>query len=123
MRDENLNVFGKPLIVCSLDPLTGFRRDSCCTFDLTDSGKHIVCIVATAGFLEFSRAKGNDLTTPRPEYQFPGLLPGDRWCICALRWKEAYLAGYAPQVVLEACHKSILDLVPFEWLLEFKKTE
>ena len=123
MRDENLNVFGKPLIVCSLDPLTGFRRDGCCTFDPTDSGKHIVCIVATAGFLEFSRAKGNDLTTPRPEYQFPGLLPGDRWCICALRWKEAYLAGYAPQVVLEACLISILDLVPFEWLLEFKKTE
>ncbi len=98
------NVLGGRLKSCSHDPLTGWYRDGCCNTDERDAGLHTVCIVATEAFLRFSRERGNDLSTPRPEYGFPGLKPGDRWCLCAPRWQEAFLAGRAPRVVLEATH-------------------
>lgn len=99
-----LNVLGEPLEDCSLAPLTGWHRDGCCRTGAGDVGSHVVCAVMTAEFLAFSRARGNDLSTPRPEYEFPGLKPGDRWCLCASRWREALDAGVAPQVVLAATH-------------------
>lgn len=99
-----LNVLGEPLEDCSLAPLTGWFRDGCCRTGAGDVGSHVVCAVMTAEFLAFSRSRGNDLATPRPEYQFPGLKPGDRWCLCASRWREALDAGVAPQVVLAATH-------------------
>lgn len=104
------NVIGGPLAVCSTDPLTGWQRDGCCNTDAHDHGLHTVCAVVTEEFLAFSRSVGNDLTTPRPEYGFPGLLPGNRWCLCAGRWEEARRAGFAPDVVLEACHERTLDV-------------
>ncbi len=102
------NVLGGPLVSCSTDPMTGFTRTGCCDTGPADVGSHTVCAVLTAEFLAFSRARGNDLSTPRPEYAFPGLRPGDRWCLCAPRWQEAFLAGQAPQVVLEATHMAAL---------------
>lgn len=106
-----LNVLGTPLEDCSHDPLTGFFRDGCCRTAREDTGTHVVCARMTAEFLEFSVAQGNDLVTPRPEWGFPGLRPGDQWCLCALRWKEAAEAGVAPPVVLEATHEKALELV------------
>lgn len=103
------NVLGTPLAVCSIQPLTGWRRDGCCNTDAQDHGRHVVCAVVTAEFLAFSQAAGNDLSTPRLEYGFPGLVPGDRWCLCAARWEEARLAGFAPEVVLEATHAKALE--------------
>ena len=103
------NVFGEPLAPCCTDPMTGFYRDGTCRTGAGDAGVHTVCAEMTAEFLEFSRSRGNDLSTPVPEYEFPGLKPGDRWCLCAARWKEAYDAGMAPRVVLEACHVSTLE--------------
>lgn len=120
MEDQPLNVYGKPIEACSLKPLTGFYRDGCCRTGVDDIGLHTVCIVATEEFLEFSAQVGNDLSTPRPEYLFPGVKPGDRWCLCMLRWVEAYKAGCAPDVVLEATNQSVLETVPFEVLLEYK---
>ncbi len=111
-----LNVLGTPLKPCSRAPLTGWFRDGCCRSDPADSGMHWVCAVVTRSFLEFSRSRGNDLLTPRPEFGFPGLQPGDRWCLCAPRWLEAYEAGVAPPVVLEATHLHALALIPFEAL-------
>lgn len=105
------NVLGGPLILCSTAPLTGYFRDGCCRTDESDRGLHTVCAVVTAEFLEFSRARGNDLSTPRPEYQFPGLQPGDRWCLCATRWREALEAGKAPKVLLAATHEATLRVV------------
>lgn len=99
-----LNVLGEPLEDCSLAPLTGWHRDGCCRTGAGDVGSHVVCAVMTAEFLAFSRSRGNDLSTPRPEYEFPGLKPGDRWCLCASRWREALDVGVAPQVVLAATH-------------------
>ncbi len=99
-----------------MDPLTGFFRDGCCRSGRDDVGVHVVCAEMTQAFLEFSRAQGNDLITPRPEYRFPGLKPGDRWCLCALRWKEAYEAGVAPPVVLEATAESAIEFVDQEAL-------
>jgi len=96
------NVLGTDLAMCSLSPRTGFYRDGCCRTGREDLGLHTVCIQATATFLDFSRSAGNDLSTPIPEYDFPGVEPGDRWCLCAVRWKEAFEAGVAPPVVLEA---------------------
>jgi uncharacterized protein (DUF2237 family) len=118
MQDENddLNVFGEPVSVCSFDPMTGFFRDGCCRTDAQDLGRHVVCAEVTADFLEFSRSRGNDLITPRPEFGFAGLKPGDRWCLCAERWKEAYLAGVAPAVVLRSTHKKALEHVDIESL-------
>ncbi|GAB4400975.1 MAG: DUF2237 domain-containing protein [Rhodoferax sp.] len=110
------NVLGGPLLACSYDPLTGYHRDGCCSSDDTDRGLHVVCARMTQAFLEFSRAQGNDLITPRPEYRFAGLKPGDRWCLCALRWKEAFDAGVAPPVVLAATHERALQVLTLEQL-------
>jgi uncharacterized protein len=103
------NVLGGRLAVCSLAPMTGWHRDGCCTTDANDHGRHVVCAEVTAEFLAFSAAQGNDFVTPRPEYGFPGLVPGDRWCLCAVRWEEARVAGVAPDVVLEATHGRALE--------------
>lgn len=111
------NVLGGPLMACSYSPLTGFFRTGCCESGPEDLGRHVVCIKATAEFLAFSREVGNDLSTPRPEYRFAGLKPGDRWCLCALRWKQALEAGAAPPVVLAATHEAALQLVDLESLL------
>jgi hypothetical protein len=111
-----LNVLGTPLQACSFDPLTGYFRDGCCQTDEHDRGLHVVCARVTADFLAFSMAQGNDLSTPRPEWRFAGLQPGDRWCLCALRWKDAFEAGVAPPVVLEATHSRALDVLPLEAL-------
>ena len=105
------NIFGEPLISCCNDPLTGYFRDGYCKTDASDRGSHTVCAVMTDEFLTFSRSRGNDLITPRPEFQFPGLKPGDKWCLCALRWKEAFEAGFAPLVVLEATNEKTLEYV------------
>ncbi len=110
------NVLGGPLLACSYSPLTGFYRTGCCETGADDLGRHINCVRVTAAFLEFSRGAGNDLSTPRPEYRFAGLKPGDRWCLCALRWKEAYEAGAAPPVVLEATHETALRIVDLDVL-------
>jgi uncharacterized protein (DUF2237 family) len=111
-----LNVLGGPLATCSLAPRTGFYRDGCCSTGPEDRGMHVVCVVVSADFLAFSRARGNDLSTPRPEFAFPGLRPGDRWCLCALRWLEALQAGMAPEVVLEATHLNALGVVDLDQL-------
>ena len=103
------NVIGTELQECSRDPLTGFFRDGCCNTGREDHGVHVVCTRVTADFLAFSRAAGNDLSTPRPEFGFAGLRPGDQWCLCAARWAEAHRAGVAPPVVLEATHISALE--------------
>ncbi len=110
------NVLGTPLQPCSTEPMTGWFRDGCCRSDSNDRGMHWVCAVMTEEFLAFSKAVGNDLTTPRPEYEFPGLLPGDRWCLCATRWREAYHAGVAPPVVLESTHLNALGVVTLDQL-------
>lgn len=120
---EDRNVLGGALISCCTEPMTGFYRDGHCRTGPGDSGSHVVCAIMTAEFLEFTRSRGNDLSTPMPYFQFPGLKPGDRWCLCALRWKEAFEAGFAPPVILEATHKKVLEFIPFEWLLEAKHTE
>lgn len=112
----DFNVLGTPLQACSFDPLTGYFRDGCCHTREDDSGSHVVCARVTQEFLDFSRARGNDLVTPAPAYRFAGLKAGDRWCLCALRWKEAWEAGVAPPVVLEATHHRALDFVPLEAL-------
>ena len=111
---------GGELQGCSLDPVTGFYRDGKCRTGPGDTGSHVVCAIMTEEFLQFSAAKGNDLIRPMPYFNFPGLKPGDRWCLCASRWKEAYVGGTAPLVVLEATHEKVLEFVPFEWLLEHK---
>ncbi|MEM1175666.1 MAG: DUF2237 domain-containing protein [Pseudomonadota bacterium] len=114
--DESLNVFDEPLEPCSAEPLTGFFRDGCCNTNDQDRGSHTVCAELTAEFLEFSRSRGNDLVTPRPEFGFPGLTPGDRWCLCASRWLEAEQHGAAPRVYLTATHRRALERVPLETL-------
>ncbi len=108
------NVLGTDLIVCCTSPMTGFYRDGSCRTGRDDLGLHTVCMQATAEFLAFSRQAGNDLSTPNPQFDFPGLLPGDRWCLCAARWKEALEAGVAPPVVLEATHISTLEFADLE---------
>ena len=113
------NVLGGELASCSTDPVTGFYRNGCCETGPHDTGMHTVCAVMTAEFLAFAKAAGNDLSTPRPEFAFPGLKPGDRWCLCAPRWKEALDAGMAPQLVLEACHEETLAIVPLGVLKDF----
>ena len=106
------NVLGGELAACSVDPLTGFYRNGCCETGPEDAGMHTVCAVMTAEFLRFSLSVGNDLSTPRPEFDFPGLRPGDRWCLCAPRWKEALDAGVAPPLVLSATHEEVLAIAP-----------
>jgi uncharacterized protein (DUF2237 family) len=117
MSDNARNVLGGPLQACSLSPRTGWFRDGCCRTDENDRGAHVVCARVTAEFLAFSRAAGNDLSTPVPEAGFPGLNPGDQWCLCALRWREALEAGVAPPVVLAATQASALRYIHLEDLL------
>jgi len=112
----DVNVVGGKLLPCSVEPLTGFYRNGCCSTGPEDIGSHTVCVVLTEEFLEFSKSVGNDLSTPRPEYGFAGLQPGERWCLCASRWLEAHAAGHAPDVVLGATHARALDVVPIELL-------
>jgi uncharacterized protein (DUF2237 family) len=116
MAERERNVLGGPLATCSLRPRTGFFRDGCCNTGPDDFGLHVICAQMTAEFLAFSREQGNDLSTPMPELGFPGLVPGDRWCICAARWREAYEAGCAPPVVLAATHEETLAVVPLDAL-------
>ncbi len=116
MNKDALNVLGTPLIPCSYDPLTGFFRDGCCNTDEQDQGRHVICAKMTQAFLDFSLEQGNDLSTPRVEYRFKGLKAGDRWCLCALRWREAFEAGVAPAVILESTHKRALEFVSLDQL-------
>ena len=113
------NVLGKELEPCSFEPLTGFCRDGYCLTGGSDHGVHVGCAVMTEEFLEFSVSVGNDLSTPIPEYQFPGLKPGDRWCLCVSRWKEAHEAGCAPAVYLAGTHMTTLEYVDFDVLKEY----
>ncbi len=113
---ESLNVLDGKLQTCSLDPTTGFFRDGCCNTNALDVGSHTVCAHMTEQFLAFSKERGNDLSTPRPEFGFEGLSPGDKWCLCATRWLEAHHEGCAPKVSLASTHKSALDIIPIELL-------
>ena len=115
MADDK-NVLGETLQPCSVSPRTGFFRDGCCHTSADDVGMHVVCTQVTSAFLAFSRKQGNDLSTPAPEYGFPGLKPGDRWCICVARWREAFDAGVAPPVVMSATHEETLAVVPLDVL-------
>ena len=117
--DESLNVFGEPLLPCSEDPVTGFFRDGCCNTGDQDVGSHTVCIQVTEKFLQFSRFVGNDLSTPVPEFEFPGLKSGDRWCLCAPRWLEAYEREMAPRVFLTRTHRRALEVIPLEVLRQY----
>jgi len=116
MTNEALNVLGDALVPCSYDPLTGYFRDGCCNTREDDTGSHVICARMTDDFLRFSLSRGNDLITPQPQWRFAGLRAGDRWCLCALRWKEAYEAGVAPPVILESTHQWALDYVSLEAL-------
>jgi len=122
-REPDVNVVGGELLPCSTEPMTGFFREGCCSTGPEDLGSHTVCAVMTAEFLEFSRAADNDLSTPRPDWGFAGLRPGDRWCLCAARWLEAHRAGCAPAVVLGATHARALDVVPIEALTAYAAVE
>jgi uncharacterized protein len=117
-REAELNVLGGPLEPCGTDPMTGFYRDGCCSTEPEDRGRHTICAVVTAEFLEHQRSIGNDLLTPVPEYRFPGLLPGDRWCVTALNWLRAHRDGCAAPVVLASTHELTLEVVPLEALKE-----
>ncbi len=116
--DASVNVLGGQLETCSTAPMTGFFRNGCCDTSAEDRGSHTVCVVLTAEFLAFSKSCGNDLSTPRPEFGFGGLKPGDQWCLCAARFLEAYEAGQAPRVKLTATHRRALDIVPLDYLRE-----
>ena len=113
---SELNVLGGPLEPCGTDPLTGFYRDGCCSTGPEDLGSHTICAVVTAEFLAHQRSIGNDLSTPRPEYRFPGLSPGDRWCVTAVNWLKAYQDGYASPVVLASTHDRTLEVIPLDAL-------
>lgn len=114
--DRSVNVLGEALVSCSEDPMTGFFRDGCCNTGDQDAGSHTVCVEVTREFLEFSRFRGNDLSTPVPEFGFPGLRAGDRWCLCAARWLEAHQHGMAPRVMLRGTHVRALEIVPLKLL-------
>ena len=117
--DQPVNVFGETLETCNTSPMAGFFRDGCCNTGDQDLGSHTVCIEITRDFLDFSRTHGNDLSTPIPEFNFPGLYPGDRWCLCAARWLEAHKKGMAPRVVLGGTHRRALEIVPLNLLKKF----
>jgi uncharacterized protein (DUF2237 family) len=114
MTEKVLNIFGEEMEACCFDPLTGWKRDGYCNTDDFDHGSHVVCCEVTDAFLAFSKERGNDLSTPRPEFNFPGLKEGDRWCLCAMRWQEAFEAGVAPRVFLESCHQKALEFANLE---------
>ena len=116
---ESLNVFGEPLEPCGMDPVTGFFRDGCCNTNAQDYGSHTVCVYLTQEFLEFSRSRGNDLMTPMPQFNFPGLNPGESWCLCATRWLEAHEANAAPRVYLRRTHQRALETVPMDILRSY----
>jgi len=118
-RVADINVVGGELQECSAEPLTGFYRDGCCATGPEDAGSHTVCAIVTAEFLRFSRLAGNDLSAPAPHFGFPGLEPGDRWCVCAARWLQVQQAGAACPIVLEATHENTLQIVPFELLIQY----
>jgi uncharacterized protein (DUF2237 family) len=118
-EEVDLNVLGEPLEPCSLRPRTGYTRSGACETGPDDAGSHTVCAQVSAEFLQYSRSRGNDLITPRPEWDFPGLKPGDRWCLCAARWLEAHRAGVAPPVVLRATHRRALGTVPLDLLKHY----
>tara|TARA_B110000444_G_C18612148_1_gene488150 strand:- start:38 stop:409 length:372 start_codon:yes stop_codon:yes gene_type:complete len=115
----NKNIFGEPLITCSKKPLTGFFRNGCCDTDNTDLGLHTVCVIVDQEFLLFSKTAGNDLTSSLPQYGFEGLKEGDKWCLCALRWKEALINNVAPKIVLEATNEKTLDVIHIEDLIKY----
>ena len=117
MTTVQKNIFGEPLIPCCINPMTGFYRDGLCRTDALDEGRHVVCAQMTEEFLVFSKAAGNDLSSPRPEYDFPGLKAGDFWCLCALRWKQAFDAGKAPRVKLEATSEAALAYIEIQDLI------
>jgi len=117
--DQPVNVFGEVLEACNENPVTGFYRDGCCNTGDEDVGSHSVCVRITREFLEFSRFQGNDLSTPKPQFGFPGLQPGDRWCLCAARWLEAHENDMAPRVYLKGTHKRALEIVPLDLLRQF----
>tara|TARA_B100001741_G_scaffold28712_1_gene20620 strand:- start:12 stop:386 length:375 start_codon:yes stop_codon:yes gene_type:complete len=119
MSEPQLNVFGRVLKTCSNEPLTGFLRDGCCNSSVNDQGEHTVCAIVSDKFLNFSLSKGNDLVTPRKEFNFPGLIDGDRWCLCADRWIEAYQNECAPRIVLEATNIDVLKKIDIEILKKF----
>lgn len=118
-KDESINVFGEPLDMCGDQPMTGYYRDSYCNTCNEDLGSHTVCAEITQLFLDYSKAKGNDLSTPAPQYGFAGLKEGDAWCLCAARWLEAYESGAAPLVFLQRTHKRALEIIPFDTLKQF----
>ena len=120
---DSFNVFGERLVVCGTDPMTGVYRDGCCNTGMNDRGTHTVCAVVTDEFLQFSKSRGNDLTQDYPPANFKGLVAGDKWCLCVSRWVEAYQAGVAPPVILEATHMKTLDYVSLEVLNNFKFQE
>ncbi|GAA5215508.1 DUF2237 domain-containing protein [Corallincola platygyrae] len=119
MEQNEKSLLGKPLIPCSTAPMTGFFRDGCCRHSDHDPGSHTVCAMVTEEFLAFSAERGNDLSTPRPEFDFPGLKPGDRWCLCAPRWLKAHKAGVAPPVILAATSEAALEIIDRELLMAF----
>ena len=119
----NKNIFGEPLITCSIKPLTGFFRNGCCDTDDSDSGMHTVCIIVDKEFLLFSKAIGNDLSTSLPHFGFDGLQDGDKWCLCALRWKEALINNVAPKVILEATNEKTLDVISMKDLIKHSHNE
>ena len=114
---KQINIFDEAIEECCSNPITGFYRDGFCRTDELDRGLHVVCAQITESFLDFSKNRGNDLSTPRPEFNFPGLKEGDSWCVCALRWKEAFEAGYAPKVILEATHEKSLQYIELDDLI------
>lgn len=117
------NLLGSELKICCTDPMTGFYRDGFCRTGVEDTGRHTICILATEEFLAYSKSVGNDLSTPRPEFQFPGLKPGDKWCLVAVRWKQAFDDNMAPQVYLESTHESALQVIDLETLREYAVEE
>lgn len=122
-QQKPLNVLGTALKPCCFNPMTGYFRDGYCRTDLSDFGTHTVCAIMTVEFLQFSKSHGNDLSTPRPEYNFLGLKEGDKWCLCASRWKEAFNAGFAPKVVLESTHRNTLEIIDLADLVLFSHVE
>ena len=118
-EEDQLNIFNEPLEACSFDPVTGFFRSGCCETSEQDTGSHTVCAIMTEEFLKFSKSKGNDLSTPVPAFDFPGLNSGDRWCLCAARWLEAYEASSAPSIIAKATHRRAIETIPMEVIKEF----